>query len=128
MSTGHGHLGELEDDWLSWVAQNQENSDTGEKQRGRQGPDHAGHSLWVSVKDSGLYPGSSGKSFKIPKQVSVSYKHPPCLFISSQNLGQSWLKSMPDVLSPEKLPWASRRHFGLLSFTVCLPTTEPVML
>ena len=43
MSTGHGHLGELEDDWLSWVAQNQENSDTGEKQRGRQGPDHAGH-------------------------------------------------------------------------------------
>lgn len=94
-----------------------------ENQRNRQRPDHAGH--YGIVKDLGLYPESNGKSFTISK-VSMSYKHPPCLFISLQNLGQSWFEVMPDVLSPEKLPWASRRHCGLPRVTVCLSTTEPI--
>lgn len=94
-----------------------------ENQRNREGPDHAGHC--GIVKELGLYPESSGKSFTISK-VSRSYKHPPCLFISLQNLGQSWFEATPDVLSPEKLPWASRRHCGLPPVTVCLSTTEPI--
>lgn len=94
-----------------------------ENQRNRQGPDHAGHC--GIVKELGLYPESSGKSFTISK-VSRSYRHPPCLFISLQNLGQSWFEATPDVLSPEKLPWASRRHCGLPPVTVCLSTTEPI--
>ena len=94
-----------------------------ENQRNRQGPDHAGH--YGIVKGLGLYPESNGKSFTISK-VSMSYKHPPCLFISLQNLGQSWFEVRPDVPSPEKLPWASRRHYGLPPVTVYLSTTEPI--
>lgn len=130
ISTGHHQLEEQEDDYFNWAIESQENIGERGKQRGTQGSDPVGH-CGILLRIYDFIQRAVGSHWRLSPgfnelNTSITFV---CLFVISQNVGQSELEVLPDVLSPEKFPWASKWHFWLSpTHTVCLPPLNPVTM